>query len=227
MAFFTLPESAVGSVTASVVAAVVAYLGLVISKESKTSEFRQAWLDALRSDLADVVASASLLRGAKTANYKDHKEVFDTVKDIVGDFNRADASVRLRLNPSEPLCQKILDSIKKLEIASSAAKIDIEVCAKLESELLQHSQAFLKQEWHRVRRGERVFVFSKWAAGLTSLAMIILLVVTWLTSSVAATPAAESRAPNSPETTSPVIPAASTSTPISKPSARATVSSPP
>lgn len=222
MAIFTLPDAAVGTVAASVVAAVVAYLGLVISKESKTSEFRQAWIDGLRSDLADVVASASLLRGAKTATYKDHKEVFLAVKDIVGDFNRAQSLVRLRLNPSEPLCQQILDSIKKLEVASSAATIDVEVCAQHETELLRHSQTFLKQEWHRVRKGEKVFVISKWVAGLASATMIILLFVTWLSSSIAPTPSAGARSHSSATATFPgSLPAASA--PISKPSAQTLV----
>jgi hypothetical protein len=33
----------------------VTYIGLLISKESKTSEFRQEWIDALRNDIAEQI----------------------------------------------------------------------------------------------------------------------------------------------------------------------------
>jgi hypothetical protein len=38
------------------VAGAFSLLGLLISKEQKVSEFRQAWIDALRADIAALVA---------------------------------------------------------------------------------------------------------------------------------------------------------------------------
>ena len=46
-----IPSVAVGAVVAALIAGTVSLLGLIISKEQKTSEFRQAWIDALRNDL--------------------------------------------------------------------------------------------------------------------------------------------------------------------------------
>jgi hypothetical protein len=36
----------------------IAIVGLVISKESKVSEFRQQWIDGLRADVASLVSTA-------------------------------------------------------------------------------------------------------------------------------------------------------------------------
>ena len=50
-----IPDVAIGAVVAALIAAIVSLLGLIISKEQKTSEFRQAWIDALRSDLTHLI----------------------------------------------------------------------------------------------------------------------------------------------------------------------------
>lgn len=47
-------DLSVGAVGAAMIAAFVSFLGLIIGKEQKTSEFRQAWIDALRSELGFV-----------------------------------------------------------------------------------------------------------------------------------------------------------------------------
>lgn len=52
---FGLPDQAVGATIAAIVAALVALLGLIISKEQKVSEFRQQWIDALRADIAATI----------------------------------------------------------------------------------------------------------------------------------------------------------------------------
>jgi hypothetical protein len=44
-------------VIAACVAAALAWLIAVLSKEQKTSEFRQAWIDGLREDIADALAA--------------------------------------------------------------------------------------------------------------------------------------------------------------------------
>jgi len=46
----------------AVIAGFVSILGLIISKEQKTSEFRQTWIDSLRSDIASLIARASALQ---------------------------------------------------------------------------------------------------------------------------------------------------------------------
>lgn len=50
--------AAVATVVASLIAAAVAFVNLTLTKELTTSEFRQAWIDALREDLAKFLGAA-------------------------------------------------------------------------------------------------------------------------------------------------------------------------
>ena len=49
------------TITAAILAAIASLLGLIISKESKVSEFRQKWIDELRKDVAWVLGEATLI----------------------------------------------------------------------------------------------------------------------------------------------------------------------
>ena len=66
-----LPDIAVGAIGAALIAGVVSLLGLVISKEQKVSEFRQAWIDALRSDVASLISHVNAIHGAIQAGFGD------------------------------------------------------------------------------------------------------------------------------------------------------------
>jgi len=48
---------AIGPIIASIIGAVVTLASLIISKESKLSEFRQAWIDSLRQEIADLLSN--------------------------------------------------------------------------------------------------------------------------------------------------------------------------
>lgn|SRR6266446_644807 len=55
-----IPSSAypaIGAVMAAIIAAGISFLVTVLAKEQKTSEFRQAWIDALRKDLSEFIAT--------------------------------------------------------------------------------------------------------------------------------------------------------------------------
>jgi hypothetical protein len=51
-----ISDSSLGPIIAATVAGAVSLVSLIISKENKTSEFRQLWIDALRSELSKYVA---------------------------------------------------------------------------------------------------------------------------------------------------------------------------
>jgi hypothetical protein len=44
--------AAIASIVAALITGAIAFINLTLSKEIKTSEFRQVWIDALRIDLA-------------------------------------------------------------------------------------------------------------------------------------------------------------------------------
>jgi hypothetical protein len=56
-----IPLAPIATVVAALITAVISFVNLTLSKEQKTSEFRQAWIDGLRGDLAIFFSSARAL----------------------------------------------------------------------------------------------------------------------------------------------------------------------
>ena len=96
-----------GAITAAIVAGLFSFLNLVLSKEQKVSELRQAWIDGLREDLASYFAALGAItyindvfrhQHGKTLNYVDLSEALkEPLKDVGISINR----ILLRLNPSD------------------------------------------------------------------------------------------------------------------------------
>jgi hypothetical protein len=181
--------SVLGPIIAACIAAVVSFLALVISKENKTSEFRQAWIDGLRQDLSQFAANLRRLEAQPT--YVDWKAL--TVRTITEaleagneralrpDFfaeNRlrllqSRYAIRLRLSPGEANGVALLAQVDR---ALEAYYCSADVEAELES-LMNLAQPFLKKEWERVKKGEPVFrasvTLAKWlAAVLVALVLV-------------------------------------------------------
>lgn len=183
MALWTIPDAAIGPVVAAVIAAFVGFVGLVIAKENKTSEFRQAWIDALRADIGAVIANINAIRGASVAEFRSKSELFAATQGHFVEANQAATSVRLRLNANEPECMFILKLLDELEDLMDSQPIDIPKCQKCEAELIKSAHVLLKKEWLRVRRGEITFVRAKAAGLIVATAMIAWLAYTWVSSS--------------------------------------------
>ena len=174
---FSLPAVAVGAIGTSIIAAMVSLVGLTVSKEQKVSELRQAWIDALRDDLAELIAHAHAIHGAASAEYETRLALWADVKENFSGINRVSASIQLRLNPKESAAQTILGCMKELEVLlSSDQRIDFKALADVERRLVAEAQSFLKAEWERVKRGEPAY---RWAKR-TSWVGLILLVITLL-----------------------------------------------
>ena len=69
----TLPKEAVGAVVAAIIAGLVAFYSLIISKEQTISGFRQQWIDALRADVAALVAYVVGIHGESIAGRTPHR----------------------------------------------------------------------------------------------------------------------------------------------------------
>lgn len=148
---FGFPDQAVGTIVAAIIAGIIALLGLIISKEQKVSEFRQQWIDALRQDIAAVI------------RYGHCMSVFQVKKDE--DFaclTEAAARIRLRLNRKEPESAALLAALDKHFVAVKTAPT-VESLSLATDELVVKAQVVLKQEWRRVRSGERVYRITWWA----------------------------------------------------------------
>jgi hypothetical protein len=160
-----IPAAAVGAIVAAIVTSLIAALGLIISKENKTSEFRQAWIDALRADLAGFIGHVNALVGSVRIAGRSKEGWIEARDDIIG-LNKCLASIRLRLNPSERRCEGINKLLEEMEqsFANQVGTLPEKRISELEKLLLVEGQALLKEEWLRVGRGEPFFRFTRWAA---------------------------------------------------------------
>ncbi|MFT7359304.1 hypothetical protein [Parasphingorhabdus sp.] len=171
---FTIPDSAVGSFYAAIIAGILTYLGLVIAKEHRVSEFRQQWIDNVREDIADLIAELSLIVSQyQTWTEKERDEKHDLLNAHFVSANVALMRTRLRLNPIEPNSQEILEILEKTQQIFNSDEPDFDMLESFEKPLLLATQKVLKTEWNRVRRGEPIYVVSKWVALCFSVLAII------------------------------------------------------
>jgi hypothetical protein len=147
-----------GPVVAAIIAGAVAFLASVFSKEQKISEFRQAWIDSLRNDLSEFVSIVLQIGDELSVRHRrgaDIEALQAHLRSREPNFQRLEACkarIQLRLNPKEHMV--LLDAIEEMcEPSDHDRKAEI---------LIAESQKILKTEWKRVKRGEPIFVVSKW-----------------------------------------------------------------
>lgn len=106
-----IPPLAIGAITAALITAAISLLGLIISKEQKVSEFRQAWIDALRTELSSVISHANALCDVRSLTNLTLMEKWALGRENLTKINTDVSSIRLRLNKDEPEAQAILKSL--------------------------------------------------------------------------------------------------------------------
>lgn len=161
----------IGVVAAALIAGSIAYTGFISTKESKVSEFRQAWINELREEIATYVSRVdALIKHVDRGNLirmsivdpmskkLDHSELYS-------EMLKSRISIMLRINSKEEkpedferndLFLRLIESIyKNFEDGKTAAVYqDIEL-------LTDASRCLLKHEWNRARDGEKRFQIAK------------------------------------------------------------------
>ncbi|RAH34154.1 hypothetical protein [Pantoea agglomerans] len=136
----------IAAIIAASLGAIGAAIGLIITKENKTSEFRQDWINGLRKSLSDFIGySTKINSDAIDENPPESQDL------IVLNTLRAD--VILRLNNSKPS----LNEIELVSAMSELSRLSVSGTANLEPALTRTSSAssaVLKAEWRRVKKGE-------------------------------------------------------------------------
>ncbi len=175
---FGLPKEIAGAIIAAVIAAVISLLGLIISKENKVSEFRQAWIDALRAEVAAVITHGHAIFQAFDAVVGEPKGL--EWKEIREDFVALEeqaARIRLRLNPTEKPSIALMEVLgefhslfRNFSVTPDPDKVD-----SVSKRLLKVTQPVLKSEWRRVKRGELVYKGATILAGLLVIGGLFLL----------------------------------------------------
>jgi hypothetical protein len=162
---FGFPAAAIGPLSAAIFAGAVALVGLIITKEQKTSEFRQAWIDALRGEIAEMLSHLNAIHEIRRLDLEDEKHWELAGKALIA-ANGALFRIRLRLNPKERASKLILRNLRQLELNfAQGVEPDRAEMARLERGVVRISQWLLKSEWKRVRRGELAFTITKWGLG--------------------------------------------------------------
>lgn len=161
-------------------------MGLIISKEQKTSEFRQQWIDALRQEVAEFLGYAeitatlrSMLDLDECEPAKEKTKIAEgllRIKDEARESERLYHQLLLKLNPNEhcnivQVLNELRDEINKEAPASSFARDQIE------QRLITQVQEALRAEWNRVKRGELVYRIAKFGTMVVVVMLVILLSV--------------------------------------------------
>jgi hypothetical protein len=142
------------TVAAALIAALASLLGLVISKESKISEFRQKWIDSLREDIAAFLG--------ETSRY--HAHVLGLTKEIApARLNELIFRINLRLNLKEKNhdhLSKAMDEYRTFILGSNRT-MDVmkrqEDAGVKAQDIALLAADVLKTEWNVVKRGEFVY----------------------------------------------------------------------
>ncbi len=146
------------------IAGLVAAMSAIIGKENKISEFRQAWIDAQRNDLATLLAEAAAFIGeADIAKKIERLAMFDA----------AQARTELRENPDKEEWTKVRALVSELRAQMLAIPVDKERAYALRVQILDASRPPLKANWTIVKQGEPWFRRFKNLIGVTVFAAVV------------------------------------------------------
>lgn len=155
---------------AAAIGAAITVVSLMVSKESKTSEFRQQWIDALREDIAAYLALASMLcRGELDKTKKDEHLLR---------LGELDCRIRLRFKRNDPDIKHFIAALNGVS-ATSTPQADRMEFLRHEETLREAAQTILKNEWERVKRGEWKYRVVLWCAS-TAFAASAAALIAWL-----------------------------------------------
>ena len=145
-------------VATAIIAGTVTLVVTILSKEQKTSEFRQAWIDSLRSDVAELAGRmetvVDMAESVAEDEDDDGSDFFNNTSQEMIKIQTCVVRIRLRLNPSEH--EHILDPLKRL-VDSDLDQSWSDMVSDLEL-VVSGSQVLLKSEWERVKKGEPAYI---------------------------------------------------------------------
>ena len=153
---------AIGAVIAALITGFWSFINLIISKDQKVSEFRQAWIDGLRAESSDYVGLVSSLAASWAVNSKRddvHNIGSEFVSENIDRIREIDANgtrIKLRLNPNEHNNEILL--LKDIEeMISNPDELALRTLTDTLDKFTCSIQNILKSEWERVKRGEESF----------------------------------------------------------------------
>ncbi|MBA4819449.1 hypothetical protein OLZ33_08700 [Pantoea ananatis] len=163
-----------GPIIAAAIAGFIAFVGMVITKDGKVSEFRQAWIIELRHLLSSLISISDVLR--INAGFPADKQL-----DARKEANKIIAEISLHLNNSN-----LSDSEKKLHEAMGLLRNNVlsgtTDLTEFYKGVTDAGHIVLKEEWERVKRGEKNYIFIKdvlFVVGFFSMALLMLTMIVY------------------------------------------------
>lgn len=169
-----------GPIIAAIIAGFIAFIGMIITKESKVSEFRQAWINEFREEIS-LLIEAYKEWAYTTVLYKNHSLIshmpladtelakslrekskwYDQVLlESKGEIERYKGRIKLRLNSDlnrRSNEENELDDLLEKIIKTT----DLESVDTLSSKIYLKSSLILSTEWKVVKKGEESYVKAK------------------------------------------------------------------
>jgi len=180
----TFPDVAVGSIVAAMIGALVVFLSTIISKEQKTSEFRQVWIDEFRKDISEFISHGLAITvftsSVANGSGSDKRGFLLQHEETVRKMAILQYRLVLRLNPIEH--ENLITEIRAylpnlINELSTTEPLGNDVYGKITSDrLVKQVHKTLRHEWKRVKRGEPVFYWTK-RFSLTSFFMILIFAI--------------------------------------------------
>lgn len=165
MNFPVLPAQATAAIAtfaATLITSLITLANLTMTKETKVSEMRRDWIEALRGELADYFQSMRHIANAvDEMSEEESKFKRAKVEEAIQTANSAYYRVRLRLNDRKELhksLRNVLDSIEKTysDWQTETPNLGPAIIAKIES-AIPASRELIDSEWKRVKHGEKAY----------------------------------------------------------------------
>jgi hypothetical protein len=184
---------AMATVTASLIAATISFVNLTLTKELKTSEFRQEWINDLRDELSVFFACARAFSRATEEQYyfgesSSEENVFkistDKISEIRYQVGEAYSKIILQLNYKEQDHEELVRMMKIVISKQNEAlskKSDSTETIKAISIATDYSRTLIKKEWDRVKAGEPAYRNARNAAiaGIITLCLAIIVFIVY------------------------------------------------
>ena len=161
---------------AALLGGAIAALTLIVNKENKISEFRQAWIDGLREDLTNFLsASRTCTRALQESKYAQREQFQNpmpideaTTAKLRHQVAECSYRIKLRLNqikkPHIELESLMTESTTLVSEYFSGTSDDVDKVLSGIEIAAKQAREVLKTEWERVKKGELAYRAAKWIA---------------------------------------------------------------
>lgn len=160
------------TLAAAFIAGAIAALTLIVNKENKISEFRQAWIDGLREDLTNFFSASRTCTRAIQESRRESKNPMPideaTTARLRHQVAECSYRIKLRLNeikkPHIKLESLMTESSTLVSEYFSGTTDDVDKVLSGIEIAAKQAREVLKTEWERVKKGEFAYRAARWLA---------------------------------------------------------------